>query len=616
MTLQDPDIRPPIQDALHQAAADIQNATPFDVSLFEGTTVAQLSNCFSLEPEETALVCILAARAFSTERHEIAQPLTIATAIKMFPSLGWSTFAPSAVLRDWALVHVSGGQNLLDSSIALDSHVLNWLLGFPGFDPRLKPYVANPASAHTLPAQFDDVVSACAAHIRHATPQQIAPQSVIVGDGPAVRMRAAELVAAHVGMQPLALDPVVLDLNPVERCQLFQLIARETVLAQRMPVMALDTIRSQDLQRLHALKVPTLILSDQPPSDTTMASRVFALPKLSAEARADLWCQHLQPSDPTDVDELAESFDVSADEIEAFAHRAQSAAPEHKIQDVWASTRNSLRPNSTPLAQVNSPKSNWDDLILPAQTEDKLKAFAGQVRNRAKVYRSWGFGRRLSRGLGITALFAGPSGTGKTLAADAVAQDLGLDLMHVNVSQVVDKYIGETEKHIGRMFDAAERSGAILFFDEADALFGQRGDGDNAQDRFASMTVAYLLQRIETSQAICILATNLLSVIDDAFMRRMRYVIHFAFPSTTERKRLWETAFPESAPLAVPDLGVLAQLPVSGGTIRNAALNAAFVAADQNDAIKMDHILFALEAENAKLAQPMDLSPLRRRVTL
>ncbi|MEP6068060.1 MAG: AAA family ATPase [Paracoccaceae bacterium] len=609
MTVQDKDIHSPVQDLLAVFAKDMISGDPLDLSVFEGTRVSQLGAGFNLRSDETAVLCLLAALSLSDAHNTRLPELTIGAALKMFPTLGWSDFAPTSVLRDWYLIHASPTNELHRSRLNIDSHILNWILSVPSVDHRLKPYVAQLPDTTVLPRFYNDFIARSCAHISSGPS---ASQCMIVGDGPMIRARAACDAISRLGMRPLPLEPGIMDLPAPDRTHLFRLIARETILSKSLPVIAFPDKNDLVLHRLQGLGVPAFILCDHAPRTPSASVHVLALPTLDATLRAHVWRDHLGVADAEQINALAETFHIGADEIVAICNSSDHSDPDQKLANIWSTARQNLRPSNNPLAHVATPKATWDDLILPPLTERTLKAFSGQVRHRAKVYRTWGFADRLHRGLGITALFAGPSGTGKTLAAEVIANDLQLDLLHVNISQVVDKYIGETEKHIGRMFDAAERSGAILFFDEADALFGQRSDGDSNQSRFASMTVAYLLQRIETSSAVCILATNLLGNIDDAFMRRMRYVIHFAFPAASERKHLWETVFPASAPVSALDFAKLAQLPAAGGTIRNASLNAAFLAADEDSDIGMLHVLHALELENSKLAQPLDLNPLRR----
>ncbi len=220
---------------------------------------------------------------------------------------------------------------------------------------------------------------------------------------------------------------------------------------------------------------------------------------------------------------------------------------------------------------------------------------------RQKVYEEWGFGKKLSKGKGINALFSGPSGTGKTMAAEVLANHLKLDLYRVDLAGVVSKYIGETEKNLRKVFDAAEESGAILFFDEADALFGKRSEVKDSHDRYANIEVNYLLQRMEDYRGLAILATNKKSALDQAFLRRLRFLVDLPFPDIRNRKMIWQKVFPEEASVDEMEYDLLARMEISGGNIRNIALNAAFLAASESSPIGMSHVVPAARREYSKI---------------
>jgi SpoVK/Ycf46/Vps4 family AAA+-type ATPase len=234
-----------------------------------------------------------------------------------------------------------------------------------------------------------------------------------------------------------------------------------------------------------------------------------------------------------------------------------------------------------------------------------LKEIAAQVKQRSKVYDIWGFAVRGANGLGISTLFAGASGTGKTMAAEVLAHELRLDLYRIDLSQVVSKYIGETEKNLQKVFDAAEAGGAILLFDEADALFGKRSEVKDSHDRYANIEVSYLLQRMEAYRGLAILTTNMKSAIDIAFLRRIRFVVQFPFPDITQRTEIWRRIFPARMPTEGLDFNKLARLNVAGGNIRNIALNAAFLAADEDKSVQMSHLLRSAKSEYAKLEKTL-----------
>ena len=227
------------------------------------------------------------------------------------------------------------------------------------------------------------------------------------------------------------------------------------------------------------------------------------------------------------------------------------------------------------------------------------------MRQQATVYDTWEFVTRGSNGLGISTLFAGPSGTGKTLAAEVLAHELRLDLYRIDLSQVVSKYIGETEKNLRQVFDAAEAGGAILLFDEADALFGKRSDVKDSHDRYANIEVSYLLQRMEAYRGLAILTTNLKTAIDTAFLRRLRFLVQFPFPNGVQRQEIWRRIFPVSLPTDGLDWERLAQLNITGGNIRTIALNGAFLAADEGTAVQMRHLLQSARTEYVKLEKTL-----------
>jgi SpoVK/Ycf46/Vps4 family AAA+-type ATPase len=243
--------------------------------------------------------------------------------------------------------------------------------------------------------------------------------------------------------------------------------------------------------------------------------------------------------------------------------------------------------------------------VLPERELRTLGELALHVRHRMLVQERWGFAAKSGRGLGVSALFAGPSGTGKTMAAEVLAGDLRLDLYRIDLSAVVSKYIGETEKNLAQVFAAAEQGGAILLFDEADALFGKRSEVRDSHDRYANIEVGYLLQRMEAYRGLAILTTNLKGALDPAFLRRLRFVVQFPRPDASARRDIWRQIFPEQTPLDALDADALARLDVTGGAIRNIALRAAFLAADEGAPVGMAHLAEAARSECAKLERPV-----------
>lgn len=243
----------------------------------------------------------------------------------------------------------------------------------------------------------------------------------------------------------------------------------------------------------------------------------------------------------------------------------------------------------------------WDDLVLPAFQKETILAASNQVKHKHKVYEEWGFDRKMPYGRGVSMIFAGAPGTGKTMAAQVFAAELGIDLYKVELSAVVSKYVGETEKNLEEIFEQARQSQVILFFDEADVLFSKRTEVKEANDKYSNMEAAFLLQKMETYDGVTILATNLIQNFDEAFKRRVKFVIDFPFPDFAQRRELWERAIPASVPVGELDLDYLASsFELSGSSIRNIVLHAAFLAAPEDMEIGMKEILMAVRNEFAK----------------
>ncbi len=341
------------------------------------------------------------------------------------------------------------------------------------------------------------------------------------------------------------------------------------------PVLLLGAIGAAELadlpgRRCVRVTVPT------PPSDTT---------RVAAPLRRAL------QQFPADADTLAQALA----ELPAGDERTQGAA-------LWRALRSASRGGLDALAQRIETQTTLADLVLPTAAMDTLRDITLQLQHRIRVHDEWGFAAPGGRGLGLAALFVGDSGTGKTCAAEAIANEVGLDLYRVDLALTVSKYIGETEKNLRRLFDAAESSGAVLLFDEADALFGKRSDVKDSHDRYANIEVAYLLQRIESYRGLAILTTNMKGALDRAFLRRLRFIVNFPFPDEAAREALWRRQFPPRAPLASDvDWRALARLHLTGGHIRGVALNGAFRAAADDTAIGQHHLIEAARAEYQKL---------------
>ncbi|HET9831963.1 MAG TPA: ATP-binding protein, partial [Vicinamibacterales bacterium] len=310
--------------------------------------------------------------------------------------------------------------------------------------------------------------------------------------------------------------------------------------------------------------------------------------------------------DPSiDIRAIVNQFSFTLSDIRSSVVHACSEGQAPLGAALWRTCRTASRDGLEDLAQRIDARATFDDLVLPDAQKNILADIVTHVRNRATVHGKWGFRASGAHGLGISALFAGASGTGKTMAAEVLANVLDVDLFRIDLSSVVSKYIGETEKNLRRIFDAAETGGVILLFDEADALFGKRSEVKDSHDRYANIEVSYLLQRMESYRGLAILTTNLRSALDAAFLRRIRFTVQFPFPDFVQRAEIWRRAFPSQTPTLGLDVDRLAQLSLAGGSIHNLALNAAFFAADSNEPVRMAHVLRAAHAEYAKLEKAL-----------
>jgi hypothetical protein len=284
--------------------------------------------------------------------------------------------------------------------------------------------------------------------------------------------------------------------------------------------------------------------------------------------------------------------------------QGRDAGPAPTLADLSAAARAQTGRALVALALRVEPRAGWDDLVVPDDTLEQLREICRRAEGRRRVMTEWGFGRKLSRGRGVNALFAGPAGVGKTLAAEVVAGELALDLFVIDLAGVVSKYIGETEKNLDRVFRAAEGADAVLFFDEADALFGKRSEVRDSHDRYANIEISYLLQKVELYDGVAVLATNLRQHLDEAFTRRLAFTVSFPFPEEADRRRIWRGVWPRETPLGDLDLDALAgRFKLSGGQIKNIALAAAHLAAADGGVVTMGHLLHATRREYQKLGK-------------
>ena len=523
---------------------------------------------------------------------------TFGLALRVLPDPAWDVVSPRGGLRHWRLVEVgtAPGQPLVAGALRVDERIVHYLKGLNYLDDRLDRLVT--------PLPLDP-------SLRLPPSQRAAVDQVVLGFGHGpVQLAGAdraskELIAAQsaarAGLRAHRLPTALLPADLVEADALARLWEREAALlplALYLDAGEEDGEQSTIARFLARVPGPSMVAARESKPD--LGGTVVDVDAPTPAERAVAWRERLGPDVPGRVVEpLAAQFGLDVGAIRDIARDRTDA------EEIWRACRVRARPRLETLAQRLTPKIGLADVVLPAPQRALLREIVEQVAHRTTVYERWGFGERINRGLGVSALFAGPSGTGKTMAAEALAAELNLDLYRIDLSSVVSKYIGETEKNLRILFDAADSGGAILFFDECDALFGKRSEVKDAHDRYANIQINYLLQRVEAYQGLAILATNLRNALDRAFLRRLRFVVEFPFPGATQRADLWRKAFPPAAPLGDLDYDRLAGLPVSGGVVRNIALNAAFRAATAGTDITMAVVLAAARVEFDKLELPV-----------
>ncbi len=413
---------------------------------------------------------------------------------------------------------------------------------------------------------------------------------------------------------------------PSELHKFKQLWEREVLLANCALLIDCDDLEGMDANKESTItylcewmRSPIIITTNERRRSRLRPALVFDIERPTTPEQYTIWEQALNGTSESanfEVSHLVSQFNLSVPVIQATCSQVSvqwEQAKESKNKEVennfshmlWDSCRAQARPKLDDLAQRIDSVAKWEDLVLPQPQLKVLRDVALQVKQRAKVYDLWGFGGKSKRGLGISALFAGLSGTGKTMAAEVLAGELRLDLYRIDLSAVISKYIGETEKNLGRVFDAAELGGVILLFDEADALFGKRTEVSDSNDRHANVEVSYLLQRMESYRGLSVLTTNLKSTLDQAFLRRIRFIMEFPFPDSIQRAEIWRRIFPKKTPTEGLDYQKLGRLNVAGGNIRSIALNAAFLAADAESAVTMNCILKAAKSEYTKLERTL-----------
>lgn len=518
----------------------------------------------------------------------------------------WSALTPQAPLRRYRMIEPESGLPLSLAPLRLDERVLHLLAGINALDARLQPLLTRVAPPALMsPAQVLTVQRIVDHWERRGSLSGIV---LLHGEDASgqedVAAQAAGLQQRHLFL----IRQEDLPRNPIELDAFIGLWEREArLLPAVLLVRCADAAPDAAVQSLAERLDAPLVLALRDAVALRRPASLYEVPRPALDEQKRLWQQALgarATSVNGALDGVAATFRLDARGILAAAAQVEDDGSDLH-ESLWAACRAQARRRLDDLATRIEPRAHWDDLVLPELPLQMLQQMSAQLRHRHRVYEDWGFAARSARGLGMAALFCGESGTGKTLAAEVLARELALDLYRIDLSAVVSKYIGETEKNLRRVFDAAEDSGAILLFDEADALFGKRSEVRDSHDRYANIEVGYLLTRMEAYRGLAILTTNLRSSLDTAFLRRLRFVVNFPFPDQVHRERIWRGSFPQHTPTRELDFTKLARLHMAGGAIRNIALNAAFLAAESGSAIGMAELLRAARGESAKLERTL-----------
>jgi ATPase family associated with various cellular activities (AAA) len=568
--------------------------TPFERDLLVLATAAEIDG----------LTGILLMKAGAEPRRP---SFTFSMALQWLDEPHWTAFSPSSPLRRWRLLEVNPAESLMHSPVHIDERVLHFLMGVPAEDDRisslLRPCLGN--------ANLPDVHRLASIKVGNALASEPRPIVQICGAAAECQLVAAA-VAESAEIRAMILSAADLPASAAEREALARLLEREVLFSRMLPLLVVHDAGTEVTARaVHfadCLEAPLCILSSDP-LPVQRPSKHFDIGTADPAAQRALWNTALGPRAASlngSLDHIVRQFHFDASRIASTAARLPADTADAKT--LWQLCRNTARQKLDALAQRIESTATWDDLVLPAPQLAMLRDLAAQAANRYRVYEEWGFAQRTSRGLGISALFAGPSGTGKTLAAEVLAGELQLDLYRIDLSATVSKWLGETEKNLSRIFDAAEAGGAILLIDEADALFGKRSEVKDSRDRYANMEVSYLLQRMEAYRGLAILTTNQREALDHAFMRRLRFVVNFSVPDISQRQAIWQRVFPSSTPVSDLHFDQLAKLSVTGGVINNIALNAAFSAAAENQPVRMGHLLHAAKSEAAKSDRQVNIA--------
>lgn len=599
---------------------------------------ARLAKNFGLSPFEQDLLLLAVAAELDSGMPALLAAAqgdaskryaTFALGMSLFEEPSWDALSPECPLRAQRLleVHQSGAGSLLAAPLRIDERIAAYIKGLNYLDERLAALATPLPSLEALPPSQEAVATALARWLSSETTRGLVQLS---GSHPGAKLDVVARAAALSGRQAYAVQADVLPVRADELEIFERLWSRE---ARLMPLVLLiqgvegvEPLAGEDgkspsrprwPRALARIAAPCFIDVRKPLPDLDTTTSLSVAPPTALE-RSALWAHALTLGDQAphdaDVARLGAEFETSASQLEALAGQARFLAAvdgDAAVTLAWQSCVQHAGATLAGLTHWLDPRATIDDLQLPAADKAQLERLIEHARQRSTVASEFGFDQRGARGLGIAALFHGESGTGKTVAAEAVANALSLGLAMIDLATVKSKYIGETEKNLRRIFDAAEQGGAVLFFDEADALFGKRSEVKDSHDRYANIEVNYLLTRMENFSGVAVLATNQKHALDPAFLRRLRFVIGFPFPGPSERKAIWQSVFPKQTPVGKLDFDRLARFQLSGGGIFNVALSAAHSAAAAGSRVEMAQVLDAVRWELRKQDRPVSEAEFR-----
>lgn len=544
---------------------------------------------------------------------------TLSLAISNLPNSSWQVISPTSSLQKWKLIEFTTHLTLTQATISLERRIFYYLLGSTEIDEKLIGIVRPiPERFHTtfLPESQLNLIPSMT-EITSNSDSKFEPILQLYGQEMTSKYALAYQTCQKLNRNLFVLSANNLPTKPIQLETLKQRWEREAILSNSVLLLECPEIDRENTPTekaissfIDSLNAPLIISSSSRRQSEERPLITFEISPLSSLEQKSLWLDNLGEFSSSLNDHLPRvisQFNLSYNAIESISFSLKNSLKNSEnFKDnlpelLCNSCRSFASPKLDNLAKRIETNATWDDLILPKKDKNILKDIAVYLKQKAKVHLEWGFAEREKRGLGMTALFSGVSGTGKTMAAEILANTLNLDLYRIDLSSVVSKYIGETEKNLRKIFDAAETGGAVLLFDEADAIFGKRTEVKDSHDRHANVEISYLLQRMETYQGLAILTTNFKDALDRAFLRRIRFILSFPFPDKECRREIWKRIFPAKTPTSQLNFEKLARLNVTGGSIYNIALNGAILAAEAGEPVMMKHLLEAARKEYQKI---------------